>query len=139
MDTTQVTYAVAQLLHDAGVGVWSPTGTAYTSAQVGIFYGALAAAPDRAIGVTVYSQDDDILVTLQQRSVQIRYRGAPGAPNGADILADAGFAALQGIYHVPGIARITRAFVSVLGPDTSGRQERTDNYLIVLDATEASS
>lgn len=139
MDTSALTTSIAGLLDAAGVGVWRPTGPDYTDSETGIFYGAIGPSPDKAIGVSVYGQQDDIETTVQTRSVQIRYRGAPGVPNGADIVADAGFEALQGTYHVPGIARITRSFVSNLGADTSGRQERADNYTIVLDALEASS
>jgi hypothetical protein len=133
MDTATLTTAVCALLDAAGVGVWHPTGPAYTTGQVGVFYGAIAPTPERAIGVTVYAQTDDIVTTLADRYVQVRYRGAPGAPGGADALADAGFMALHGVYHSSGIARITRVSTTPLGADGNGRQERTDNYHVLLD------
>jgi hypothetical protein len=137
MDTTSLVTVVAGLLAAAGVGVWQPAGPAYTPTQVGIFYGPIAPAPDRAIGVTVYDQTDDIETTLAERFVQIRCRGAKGAPNGADILADAAFTALHGVYRAGGIARITRTSTAPLGADENNRQERTDNYQLVIDNPEA--
>jgi hypothetical protein len=133
MDTTEVTYAVAQILADAGAGVWRPTGPAYTAAEVAIAYGPLPASPDRAIGVTVYTQTDDPMTGLADRYVQVRSRGSRGAPNGADIVADAAFAALHNTYRTRGLARVTRTSTAPLGADENGRQERTDNYRIVLD------
>lgn len=139
MDTTTVVYTVNAILDDAGVGAWHPVGPAYTSADVGIFYGPVGATPNRAIGVTCYTQTDDIETGRADRYVQVRCRGNPGAPNGADILADAVFTALHGVYRVSGISRITRTSTAPLGADDNGRQERTDNYHLILDNPEATS
>lgn len=133
MDTTALVYAVNQLLHNASVGVWRPTGPAYTSAEVGIFYGPILATPDRAIGVTCYTQTDDIVNGEAIRYVQVKCRGAKGLPNGADLVADAVFAALHGVYRTSGIARIVRTSTVPLGADENARQERTDNYQILID------
>ena len=136
MDTTAVTTAVCQLLHDFGVGVWSPT-QAYLTTDVGVFYGPLGTLPDRAIGLTVYAATDDVETGLAHRYLQVRCRGAVGAPNGADALADSAFAALHGLYQTSGIARITRTSTAYLGADTNGRTERTDNYMLIIDNPEA--
>ena len=136
MDTTAVVYAVNTILHDALVGKWQPAGPAYTAAEVGIFYGPVGATPNRAIGVTIYTQTDDVETGRADRYAQLRFRGNPGAPNGADILADEAFVALQGVYHTSGIARITRTSTAPLGADGNGRQERTDNYQLILDNDE---
>jgi hypothetical protein len=133
LTTTTITWAIAQLLADAGVGVWRTGGLAYTASEAGIFYGPLLTQPDRAIGITVYAQTDDIVTGRKDRYVQVRYRGAKGAPNGADVLADAGFNALHGTYRTSGIARITRTSTAPLGADSNGRQERADNYQLILD------
>lgn len=137
INTTDVVYAIAQILDIAGVGAWQPDGPAYVPTEVGVFYGPIAAAPDRAVGITVYSQTDDIETGRADRYVQIRCRGSRGRPNGADLLADAAFDALQGVYHTSGIARITRTSTAPLGADSNGRQERTDNYQLILDNPEA--
>jgi len=138
MDTTEVTYAVAQILAEADVGQWRPTGPGYAPAEVGIYYGPIHASPDRAIGVTVYTQTDDVVTGLQDRYVQVRCRGAKGQPNGADLIADAAFEALHGVYHHLGFARVTRTSTAPLGADENGRQERTDNYRVIIDNSEAS-
>lgn len=137
MNTTTLTYAIAQLLDDADVGVWRPEGPDYTAAEVGIFYGPIGPAPDRAIGVTTYLQDDDSETGLAVRMVQVRCRGARGAPNGADLIADAAFDALHGTYHTSGLASVTRKSTAPMGADGNGRSERSDNYRIVLDNPEA--
>ena len=137
MDTTEVTMAVCALLDAANVGEWRPAGPAYTAGEVGIFYGPILAAPDRAIGVTCYIQTDDIETGRADRYVQVRFRGAKSAPNGADILADAAFTALHGVYQVSGISRITRTSTAPVGADDNGRQERVDNYQLILDNPEA--
>jgi len=136
VDTAQVTTTVCVILDAAGVGEWRPTG-AYTTAEVGIFYGAIAAAPDRGIGVTTYMQTDDVETGLAVRMVQLWCRGTHGDPRGADVLADAAFAALHGIYHRSGLASITRKSSAPMGADGNGRQERSDNYVIVIDNPEA--
>ena len=135
MDTTAVVTAVNQLLATASVGVWRPAG-GYTAAEVGLFYGPIGSVPDRAVGVTCYTQTDDILTGRSDRFIQVRCRGHRGAPNGADQLADAAFIALHGVYHTSGFARITRTSTAPLGADTNGRQERTDNYQLIIDNPE---
>lgn len=138
MDTATVVTAVNEILAAAGVGVWRPAGPAYTLAEVGIFYGPIGAAPDRAVGVTVYVQSDDIETERKDRYVQVRCRGARGAPNGADLLADSVFYVLHGLVRTHGFARISRTSTAPLGADTNARQERTDNYRIIIDNPEAS-
>ncbi|MGV8972912.1 MAG: phage tail terminator protein [Rhodoglobus sp.] len=133
MDTSTVTTTVCALLDTANVGEWRPSGPAYSAGEVGIFYGPILAAPDRAMGVTTYLQTDDPETCLAVRMVQVRYRGAKGIPNGADILADAGFAALHMLHHTSGIARITRSSTAPFGADGNGRQERVDNYRVIID------
>lgn len=115
------------------MGVWRPTGPAYTSAEIGIFYGPIGALPDRAIGVTCYTQTDNPENGRADRYVQVRCRGAKSLPNGADLIADAVFNALHGSYHTSGFARITRTSTAPLGADTNARQERTDNYQLIID------
>ena len=135
MDTTTLVTTVNELLAAASVGTWRPGG-GYTAGEIGLFYGPIGATPDRAIGVTCYTQTDDIETGRTDRYVQVRFRGHRGAPNGADQLADAAFIALHGVYRTSGIARITRTSTAPLGADTNGRQERTDNYQLIIDNPE---
>ena len=133
MDDGELTRVICERLAAAGVGVWRPAGPAYTATGTGIFYGSLGATPDRALAVAVYLPVDDIRTGLSLRYLQVRSRGPRGTPDGADTLAGAVFDALHGTYPRGGIARITRTSAARLGADGNSRQERTDNYLIVLD------
>jgi hypothetical protein len=134
MDDVALVMTLCTWLDAAGVGAWRPDGPAYAGDEVGVFYGALDTGPDRAVGVTVYATDDDVALGTALRWVQVRYRGAPGRPDGADVLAAAGFRALHGVHHRDGIARARRVSSAHLGADDSGRLERTDNYEITLNA-----
>lgn len=139
MDDITLTKAICQILATANAWAWQPTGPAYTSGQVGIFYGAIGAAPDRAVGVTLYGDTDELETGLAVRRVQIRHRGAKGAPDGADTLAAATFSALQGLSRTAGISLANRVLVARLGADGNARQERADSYQIILDNPEASA
>lgn len=138
MNSEQLVNAIATVLagaHDDWA--WQPNGPAYTASQVGIFYGAIGPAPDRAIGITPYMGLDDHVTTLAIRRVQLKFRGAPRNPSSADALADAAFETLQGLARVAGLNLVTRESFAPLGADSNDRQERTDNYQIILDNPEA--
>lgn len=137
MDDVTLTKTVCQLLATANAWAWQPTGPAYTASQVGIFYGPLGAAPDRAVGVTLYGDSDELETGLAVRRVQIRHRGAKGDPAGADTLAAATFSALQGLSRTAGISLAVRVNVARLGADGNARQERADSYQLIIDNPEA--
>lgn len=139
MDDVTLTKTVCQVLADGTGWAWRPDGPAYTADEIGVFYGALGPAPDRAAGVTAYWADDELQTGLRVRRVQLRLRGDRGRPDGADELAGAAFAALHGLARVAGLSLVTRVLVAHLGADDNARQERADSYQIVLDNPEASS
>lgn len=131
IDDSQVVVALAQVL-DAGTSfVWSVAG-GYAANQIGIYYGAIPADPDQAVGLTLYDTDDDIQTQLAQRRVQLFFRGARGGRASADDMASEAFAALQR-YVGNGLAHVSRVSSARLGADINDRQERTDNYTIVLE------
>lgn len=135
MKDSTLTQAICSLL--GGIAGWK-WGTAYAASDVGVFYGAIKAAPDRAVGVRVYQAEDDIETGLAQRRVQVRYRGGRNDPAGADNLADEGLTVLQGLSRVAGINGVSRESIAFLGADINGREERTDNYNVIIDNPEAS-
>lgn len=116
---------------------WRPNGPTYTAGEVGVFYGPIAAAPDRAVGVRIYAAADERAEHYAWRRVQLRVRGARDRPDGADELAAAAFAALQGLSRVGGISGVSRQSMAPAGADENRREERTENYLIILDNEEA--
>ena len=46
MDDVTVVITLCQILANSAGWAWQPTGPAYTSAQVGIFYGSIGVAPE---------------------------------------------------------------------------------------------
>jgi len=138
MDSQQLVDAIATILASAHEEwAWRPDGPAYTDSEVAVVYGALPSAPNRAIGITPYIARDDPATGLAIRRVQLRFRGNPRNPNGADALADAAFTTLQGLARVAGLNLVTRESSAPLGADLNDRQERSDNYQIILDNPEA--
>jgi hypothetical protein len=139
VDDDELTIAICELLHDAGAGIWNPAiGATYAATDTVIWYGALGTAPHRGIAVAVYTPVvDDPQTGLTARRVQLRSRGAPDDPRGANQIAGKGFAALHRTIRSRGVAFGVRQSFARLGPDGSRRQERTDNYTITLDNPEA--
>ncbi|MDT3331404.1 minor capsid protein [Microbacterium sp. KSW-18] len=137
MDDETLTIRLCELLGTVPGWKWRPKGPAYTASEVGIFYGAISSAPDRAIGVRVYAATDDPQTGESQRRVQFWFRGSRNAPNGADKLASPTFAMLQSLPRTGGISGISRVSMVPQGADGNGRTERSDNYLITLDNLEA--
>lgn len=138
MNTSALITTIAELLATAGVGAWRPAGPAYTATETAITYRALPAAPDRAIAVAAYDNVDDPVTGTAVRFVQLRVRGRAERIADADDLADFAFGVLHDRHQpAPGIARILRTSTVPLGADGNARQERSDNYQIILDNPEA--
>lgn len=137
IDDATLTKLICSLLGEIPGWIWSEAGTPYPSASTGIFYGAIAADPDRAIGVRVYGTTDNYEESLSSRRVQLRFRGRRRSPDDADNLAQIAFLRLQGLSRVGGISGIRRDSMSPLGADDNGREQRSENYTIILDNQEA--
>lgn len=133
----ELTTRLAEILGRVPTFAWRPNGPAYDSSEVAIFYGRVLDAPDRAIAVRVYSPVNE--PDLSRRRVQFHVRGRADDVAGADRLADVLSIVLDNRLRGDGIASITRTSFSQLGADKTGREERTENYLITLDNLEASS
>ncbi len=139
MTTRELIALLAELLAAAGVGKWRPTGPDYGPTETGITGYALPSTTDRAIAITPYDTDDP-LDGPAVRFVQLRSRGRARQQFDAGDLADLAFAVLHDRHHPdPRVARIVRVSSVPLGPDGNGRQERTDNYQIILNNPEASA
>ena len=132
MRDRDVTIAICSLLGDIAGWAWRPTGPAYQASEVGVFYGAIKAAPDRAVGIRVYGGSDEVATGVAWRRVQVFCRGAKNAPDGADELAAEVFSVLHGLSRVGGMDGIRRVSMAPLGADDNGREERSDNYEVLL-------
>jgi hypothetical protein len=136
VDDVQLTYRICEILGRVPGWSWTPDPEApdYPESVVGLRYGEIQPTPDRTIGVRVYaSTDEDVL----SRRVQLRLRGGRHDRTGADRLAGVAFTVLQELSRVGGISDIRRISTGPLGADESGREERSDNYQIILDNPEA--
>lgn len=134
MDDATLTVRICELLGRVPGWAWRPD-SPYLPGEVAIFYGPIGDTPDQAIGVTVYDGTDQN--HLHERRVQLRIRGARGARNGADQIAGFAFTVLQGLSRWDGINDARRVSFAPLGADQNDRQERSENYLVTLDNTEA--
>ena len=135
MTDRDLTIALCELLAEELGWSWSLT-EPYPAGAVGLVYGSIGDAPDRAVGVRVYGGSDP-RVRAPTRSVQLLLRGRPGEPDGADALADAAFGVLHKTLRRRGILAGQRSYFGPLGADANGREERADNYEIHLDNMEA--
>ena len=135
MTDRDLTIALCELLAEELGWSWS-LAEPYPAGAVGLFYGSIGDAPDRAVGVRVYGGSDP-RVRAPTRSVQLLLRGRPGEPDGADALADAAFGVLHKTLRRRGILAGQRSYFGPLGADANGREERADNYEIHLDNMEA--
>ena len=136
MDDRTLTMRLCEIL--ARLPGWrGPLREDHAGASVSVFYGAIEGTPDQAVGVRVYGEvvsGDDQRV---RRRAQLRVRGARNAPDGADNIAGLAHAVLNGLSRQGGINSIIRQSFSPSGADANGREERTENYLIILDNQEA--
>lgn len=135
MDDAELTIRIAEILGRIPGWEWRASGPKYNGQKVAIFYGPIDAEPDRAVGVRVYGGDDP-RVDATTRLVQLRFRGDKKRRDGADVLAGPALAVLTGVERERGISSIIRQSFTDIGADGSSREQRTDNYLIVLDNQE---
>lgn len=143
MDDVTLTKLICSLLGEIPGWDWHDSDNDLPDAEphvpatgdVVIFYGAIGTEPDRAVGVRVYTTTDE--PDLAWRRVQLRLRGEAGRPDGADALATPAFEALHGLSRVGGISSISRKSMAPAGADDNRREQRTENYLIILDNLEA--
>lgn len=136
MDDTTLTRRICRIL--ARLPGWDgPELAKHADADVAIFYGAIGDKPDRAVGVRVYAdvvRGDDARAA---RRIQLRFRGARGAPDDADQMASIAHAVLDGTARTDGVNAARRDSFTQLAADQNRREQRSDNYLIIIDNLEA--
>lgn len=121
-------------LDGAGIGTYRPVG-AYEPDETALTLKRLPTSPDRAIAVNAYGSDDSITLPMSVISIQLRFRAA-GSRTDVDDLADAVFPLLHGRHHfLMGdilVARAYRLNFASIGADDNRREERVDNYELLL-------
>ncbi len=138
----QVALAVERVILDADLADEpGPNGT-YPTGATGIFRKRMPERPDRAIVINVYELMDaapsfDPGIGGQVASVQIRTRVAKASsPLEVDELADSIVHLLHGAHHATWgevkVERCTYSYGGSIGADSTGREERSDNFRIVI-------
>lgn len=135
--TKNLLVGLAEWLAAGNVGTWPGLGGTYDPAATVpvISVRALPDRPDRAIAITLYSvaDGDDAGLADVLTALQVRARGTTD-PTVVDDVADAVFDRIHGLSMVTlggvHVTLIRRQSGALLGPDESGRWERTDNYYL---------
>lgn len=131
---SELTLAICRFLGSTGEAVFREVGK-YQSTDNAVVVKHLPTEPDTAVAVNVYDMGDHVGVARTEVMVQLRFR-AGGKRTAVDEFADAikpylhnrhGFT-MDGIR----ISRCRRVNIAPLGPDQNGREERTDNYALIL-------
>lgn len=132
--TTDFLAGVAQLLDTDGVAVWKPTGV-YDDNEIGIVIGPPSQSPPSLVALAVYNSVDDPAQSDSTVMLQVRVRAPDDDPRKADDLSDGVFNSLQGVRTTVNGIRLVygkRSSSFPLGIDGNGRQERTDNYDLMV-------
>lgn len=135
MNTTTLTLELCRHLHTLGAGIFNET-TPYAPTDHAITIKHLPTSPDHALAVAVYGVEDPVPglvdVTVQ---VQLRFR-APGPVLAVDEWADRVHGLLQYRHGVVmgdlRVSRVRRLSVAPLGQDANRREERADNYELIV-------
>lgn len=125
---------VAQLLHDAGVGIYRSSAS-YTAGEAGIFFDALPDTLINAIQLSLYPVMDDPMYGSDVIGLQVITRVAGPSPFPCRQLASKVFDQLQGLVErtlSSGVKIITssRRSGASLGQDSSKRWSRTQNFYL---------
>jgi len=125
---------VAQLLNADGVAVWNPFG-AYASSDIGIVIGVPSQDPPSLVALATYNNIDDPAGSDSTVFLQVRTRAPDDDPRKANAISGGVFNSLQGLRATVNGIRIVygrRNSSYPLGIDGNGRQERTDNYELMV-------
>ena len=132
--TSDLLAGVAQLLDADGVATWNPSG-AYNNSEIGIVIGAPSQDPPSLVALATYNNTDDPAASDSTVFLQVRTRAPDDDPRKANALSGGVFNSLQGLRKTVNGIRIVygkRNSSYPLGIDDNGRQERTDNYELMV-------
>lgn len=124
----------AQILADAGVGVWDVNRTwTDTDTQVAIIVGAVPQDPTQVVVLAHYAVRDDPRFNDSTVGIQIRIRG-DDQPQTVQDRNDAIFGLLQGMHDtivggVP-VVLVSRNSSLPMGPDQNNRLEYSSNFYV---------
>lgn len=126
---------VAQILEDAGVGTWKPTGGYLLTDDRPIYAQEAPGSPHRVIVVAHYPVASLGRTKDTIEGIQVRNRGIPGDPRPANDDADDIRAALDGLEHVllggRHVSLIEWRSGAPLGQDATRRWETAQNFYLL--------
>lgn len=133
---TNLLEGIAQLIEDAGIGVWKATGV-YTTSETGIVIDTVPASPDKIITLSDYPVSDDPTLSDSVIGVQVRTRLGGQNPSLVKDLDGAIFSFLHGMpaqtmangVHIVSCFRNSGAS---LGQDANNRWMRSSNYYVTV-------
>lgn len=126
---------VAQLLHDAGVGIVYRAAGSYTAGEAGIFFDTMPDTLISAVQLSLYPVMDDPMYGSDVIGLQVITRTAGPSPFPCRQLANKVFDQLQGLVErtlSTGVKIITssRRSGASLGMDSSKRWSRSQNFYV---------
>lgn len=124
---------VAQLLADAGVGVYRSDGSAYLPTEKAIVIKLVPESPDAIFALSTYPVSDDPSLSDSVIGLQVLTRAGGQDPRVVDDYADAVFDQLHALHDVTlttgvCIVECLHRSGSSLGQDDLKRWGNTDNY-----------
>ena len=132
--TSRLITGLAEHLAANGIGVWRPTGPAYTSAEIAIVDRDIPPQPDRVVTLADYPVAVDLPGMADHTvGVQIRVRGTSD-PRVCRDISDLIFDLLDSATGLrPGdipVVQIRRQSYTSLGKDGNGRWESSSNFYV---------
>lgn len=137
--TRQLVDALARYLDSTGIARYQPTGVYPSGSVPAVFAGLLPATPDAVVALTVYDvQFGRGDIGNEDVYIQFRWRTAGKDPRTTDDVADAATALLHDAERLllPGGVRVLlcrRKIRGITTPDSTGRFERADSYMLTLN------
>lgn len=132
--TRELLSGMAQLIADANIGSWNPSGV-YATSDTGIYMKTMPdgdTIPDRCIVLNAVPVSDDWSQPEGQIMVQVACRGSRGNPLDVDDIADAIFDVFQSrlgdVFGTTTVIQITRKGAVPMGQDAQFRWTRADKY-----------
>ncbi|WP_065961272.1 hypothetical protein [Curtobacterium sp. UCD-KPL2560] len=134
---SQLLTAVAELLDEAGVGVWSPGAGTYGPDDVPIFRGTERPVDNPQIILNWVDTDQHPEITQGDGILQVAMKGLPNQPASVDDLGYAVFGVLHGLTQQAAgdalIVQCLRRNSVPMGQDEKLRKERADQYDVVVE------
>ena len=135
IDTKQIVEGTCEWLDAQGLATYKPGGV-YAANDKAATIKRLPSYPDNAVAVSLYSTQDATVLPNATVRIQLRFRAAKGSRTAVDEWADEVASHLHWKRNLTlgavKVARAERINTAPMGADDNGREERADNYELIL-------